>query len=445
MKILGFFAKGVHDAFTFNIAFNSDLNFLVGINGSGKTTALKLMQAALTLNLRELYLVRFSEIKIDTYQNDRLKSIVFVKQPDQIKIFIQGDEAAAETLPVFPPEEIDQYLKTGKFDDLIQELRFRLLRSASTVSKFFQSLPKPIFLGLERRLLRDEDMAFEADDAFLNRSARMHFSDRPRRQEQSIDGLESTKSLLQEAYRKFRTFSDRASESLVNVLVESAFKYIDFDPGNFEHNRIKHKEHSEVFARRREIEEAASSLGGTTKTSGQIADFFKKMQELYDHSARRGAQDNVSIEWLLNRSQIQRMSDILTELDRHKKRALGLYAPISRFVDTANAFFQDSRKTVSVDSVGHLVIKHKEKDVPLPSLSSGERQLLIIIAHVVLRAKREGGVIIIDEPELSLHLRWQEKLVEKLVELNDTMQFIFATHSPEIVGEYKNKAVQLFQ
>jgi predicted ATP-dependent endonuclease of OLD family len=54
-----------------------------------------------------------------------------------------------------------------------------------------------------------------------------------------------------------------------------------------------------------------------------------------------------------------------------------------------------------------------------------------------------SNVFIIDEPELSLHLRWQEMLLEKMIESNPRAQIIVATHSPEIVGELRDNCVSL--
>ncbi len=77
------------------------------------------------------------------------------------------------------------------------------------------------------------------------------------------------------------------------------------------------------------------------------------------------------------------------------------------------------------------------------SLSSGERQLLTLLAHVTFMPRINAGIIIIDEPELSLHLRWQETLVGQLTRLNSSIQFLFATHSPEIIGENKKNALRV--
>jgi predicted ATPase len=50
---------------------------------------------------------------------------------------------------------------------------------------------------------------------------------------------------------------------------------------------------------------------------------------------------------------------------------------------------------------------------------------------------------IADEPELSLHVLWQERLVECVRELNPAAQIIFATHSPDIVGKYNDRVIDV--
>jgi predicted ATP-binding protein involved in virulence len=71
---------------------------------------------------------------------------------------------------------------------------------------------------------------------------------------------------------------------------------------------------------------------------------------------------------------------------------------------------------------------------PITALSSGERQLLVMLAHLSLNPSLEGsGVFIVDEPELSLHIDWQEKFVDSVIEANPNVQLILATHSPAII------------
>jgi len=66
------------------------------------------------------------------------------------------------------------------------------------------------------------------------------------------------------------------------------------------------------------------------------------------------------------------------------------------------------------------------------------------LSNLIFKVDRSKFTIfIIDEPELSLHLSWQKKIVETIHEINKNMQLVFATHSPEIIGKYSSKAFEL--
>ena len=62
------------------------------------------------------------------------------------------------------------------------------------------------------------------------------------------------------------------------------------------------------------------------------------------------------------------------------------------------------------------------------SLSSGEKQLLILLTQTLLQEK-QPFIYIADEPELSLHIEWQHKIISAIKELNPNVQIIAATHS----------------
>ena len=100
-------------------------------------------------------------------------------------------------------------------------------------------------------------------------------------------------------------------------------------------------------------------------------------------------------------------------------------------------------KSIKVDENGILNIK-----TPSPSelnwhfLSSGEKQILILLTQALLKFDKPV-VYIADEPELSLHVTWQEKLLKSLVTLGGRMQVIVATHSPDIVGNFQDKVIDL--
>lgn len=65
-------------------------------------------------------------------------------------------------------------------------------------------------------------------------------------------------------------------------------------------------------------------------------------------------------------------------------------------------------------------------------LSSGEKQILIILTTVLIEGGRDF-IMIMDEPEISLHFEWQRRLIEDIQRLNPNLQLILATHSPAVV------------
>ncbi len=77
-------------------------------------------------------------------------------------------------------------------------------------------------------------------------------------------------------------------------------------------------------------------------------------------------------------------------------------------------------------------------------LSSGEHQLLTLLVTALV-TQRRGAVIAIDEPELSMHISWQTRLIGALLDCASGAQpqFIFTTHSPDIAAAYPDALVEL--
>lgn len=93
---------------------------------------------------------------------------------------------------------------------------------------------------------------------------------------------------------------------------------------------------------------------------------------------------------------------------------------------------------------GMNIISRGGQSLSEDQLSSGEYQLLYLMV-AALTTKRRGTVIAIDEPELSMHIEWQRKLVRSLMECASRAapQFILATHSPDIAAGYRQNMVHM--
>ena len=81
----------------------------------------------------------------------------------------------------------------------------------------------------------------------------------------------------------------------------------------------------------------------------------------------------------------------------------------------------------------------------LEQLSSGEKQMIIQASELLFRAQ-SGTLVLIDEPELSLHMMWQMNYLKNLTQIAQLRGFqcIVATHSPQIFNSLWSKSIDLF-
>jgi len=123
------------------------------------------------------------------------------------------------------------------------------------------------------------------------------------------------------------------------------------------------------------------------------------------------------------------------------------YKLANGFVLNVNKFFHDKKiKYTLIDGLHIYSNDDVEEKTPIePSqLSSGEQQLILIFCNVLI-ARDAPNIFIIDEPEISLNIMWQRMLVSSLQELSSESQtqFIFASHSMEILAKHRNRVVTL--
>lgn len=116
------------------------------------------------------------------------------------------------------------------------------------------------------------------------------------------------------------------------------------------------------------------------------------------------------------------------EADRINKR-------IRTFFETVDRLFAKTQKKIQIDPhTNHLIFIDDGELIPLYKLSSGEKQLLLILMRVFLMEERPY-ILLMDEPEISLHIEWQYKLFEEIRHLNPNCQIITSTHSPSLFGD----------
>lgn len=113
------------------------------------------------------------------------------------------------------------------------------------------------------------------------------------------------------------------------------------------------------------------------------------------------------------------------------ERAHDLSLPKKRFQDLIDDLFQDTGKRI-VRTENEIRFSQIGETLVPYQLSSGEKQMLAILLTVLVEDSLPY-VFFMDEPEVSLHIEWQKRLIDMILELNPNVQIILTTHSPAVI------------
>ena len=122
----------------------------------------------------------------------------------------------------------------------------------------------------------------------------------------------------------------------------------------------------------------------------------------------------------------------MSMLDASPDKQAKVRERLTVFCDVVNSLFKDTGKRIEIEG-NKFIINANGTLLTSNDLSSGEKQILLLLLRVFLVDEKES-VVLIDEPENSLDISWQYKLIDILTRLNSNAQFFITTHSPSIFG-----------
>jgi len=127
-----------------------------------------------------------------------------------------------------------------------------------------------------------------------------------------------------------------------------------------------------------------------------------------------------------------RMVELFTKQDPNAQEKAQLLAQEKiHFQDVVDSLFKETGKTIQRDK-NELYFSSFGESLSPYKLSSGEKQMLIILLSVLVQNKQHY-TLFMDEPEVSLHIEWQQQLVALILDLNPNAQIILTTHSPAVI------------
>lgn len=446
MKINSFKADGVHDYLKFDITFFPDLTFLIGINGSGKTSALKLILGLTSPSYHYLNQVNYEYCEVVCSRSNNERDIIIRSDQNKtdstfvLTVTIDGKPYNSDPIKRFSRSENAQY----DFEELSQiEQRLKELFDELEATKKIRELSTPKFLGLDRRIYEGAIVDFR----FRNRRQYFHPKYRNKRYDgfpepQAIDlSLEEVQLLVFDYIRQIPSQQLHIGDDFKEKLFRESFKFYE------EYSAGEIPPTAQIIESKEKVSKAIDALG-IKYINHYINDFFSKIENIakenepftnvkINDKLSNNAYLEILRKWYLNGNQLNRIDDIIRYSQEYQKQIAGLRAPLEKLEELTSNFLKEGKKKLCTEANGEIKIELKNgKTANIYELSSGEKQIIIMIAHLIFEeAQKTSGVFIIDEPELSLHIAWQEIFVQSIMQASPNTQFILATHSPSIIAK----------
>lgn len=413
---------GFWDTHKVAVDIHDDVTFFIGENGTGKTTLINIIAAALTADFATLEKLPFKKITIFLAPNSEGRRPIIAASKNHKKDrsidFIEYKIRKDENDP-----EVKYSLDEG------QERVW--LRRVEAGPRYVQDFYRHFSHGL----LSELSSLVKVDWLSVHRTPNLERLREERTYESTVDRRLET--ISNDLVRYFASLSKLKDEQ-VRAFQEFIFVSLLEQPSDYELFRSRRKEKladdkQAMFAIFKELRVSRPNV------SELIESFYSRAERLFARTDDRGitfSPGDLSIF-----ASARRIDAVVDQWKQRKKAIETIFAQRDKFVRITNGLLQ--RKQLELSDSDELVfISRTKKKLTPQMLSSGEKQLLILLSEALLQ-RQTPSILIADEPELSLHVRWQERLVPSLRELNSNSQIIAATHSPDIVGPLGDKTIDM--
>ncbi len=131
------------------------------------------------------------------------------------------------------------------------------------------------------------------------------------------------------------------------------------------------------------------------------------------------------------------LQDVVQDIDAVENKVQAAMTSRNSLQQLVSSMFMANKQIHFADEAIEVNTPSGEK-IGLASLSSGEKHLLRILVQTLLVGE---SALMIDEPEISMHVDWQKILIRSMRTLNSRAQLILATHSPEIMADVADEKI----
>ena len=430
--------------FDYSIDFHDTVTILHGLNGCGKTTMLQTINAVFNKEM-------------DTIKSTDLQSVSFffstgaILKIDRKKIYLDPEKEKATGI-IYLAYSIIENGKETVFDsfentDEYQDIVKRFLKGYRPFP-FLERINESTWYDRKRETkLNLEEVIAEYGTIIFRRYSREYLEDDIPQPVQDILASMDVRLIAADRLTVAKRVERQYGED--NIKIERRVNLIAKDLSQ------KIRDTIQQYAQLSQAKDRTFPLRAIKQSSPLTVDEIKskmielesKRKEFVDTGILEEEQDDIGIHDLL---------DAITESNRQN---LSLYAidteeklnALSRLSSSINLFrnlidknFNNKRIVFNKDYGFRFVATYSDSTILPQSLSSGEQHELVMFYDLIFNAS-ENTLILIDEPELSLHIKWQLDYVDELLQIISATKFsaVLATHSPQIIHDKWDLTVSL--
>jgi len=489
--------KDYFDKGTVNLHFNGDPLILTGDNGSGKTTIIDTIYSALIGHFEKLLCKKFSELTIYfNHNNKSLERLVVEKNNNFLKIKYCIREKDLILTLINDSKDSYKYYFNHSIDEIIEnEIKLtkkefltnnkmesfdnieELLREEKEMSFLLEIGKSLLYFPTYRRIDLDLESYFSAslgtNDKYSKRRFRFFQEELMEIDKNSLQDRRVIGVGDKDIYDLFKSYSEKVNKfksGNLSELLTNFVKVVIEEVSNNEMIRIdeSNKIKVEFKTTNNNHQDTYKHLIGLAELldigiqKDKIEQYFKEKEEIQkvidseigkirgeSGKGKRGDKLKKDINKLLpfalfsniiEDRYILKLSNLYSSFQQNLDEVLSPFRYLEKNMD----FFFNGKLAVKLTNDNQIRIEKNGEEYPFVDLSTGEKQLITLFAYCGLDLNNDfPAFVLIDEPELSLHVKWQVGLLQKLVE-NKDMQLMVSTHSPYILNQlYMNSTVKL--
>ncbi|WP_342306267.1 AAA family ATPase [Methanolobus sp. ZRKC5] len=424
MNITQIKIKKLFDLYDHEIKLNSNerITIIYGPNGVGKTIILQMLKSIFNTEYDIFYKVPFEEFLIEFDDGNLLflkKIYNKDKNQDELILNLNGNEATQIQLDCMPDAKaFDKMihnhpnLKKIEADEWLDFSDGEILNSGEVLNRYdIRSPAKKNGVGWFNDIKEEINVDFiETQRLIILGNSRKKYPSPKTSIRKTVSNYSSELSEeVQRQLAKYATLSQSLDRSFP---IRLAKKKTDVDYTDLEQN--------------------LSKLEGRRKNLIQIGVLDADYEFDYLTDVPEVNQENAHVLSVYT-------EDVGKKLDVFNDLTMKL----DLFVNIINNRFVNKRLSVSKDK-GFVIKTSNEREIQPRDLSSGEQHELVLYYELLFKIE-PGSLILIDEPEISLHIGWQNEFLSDLMKVIDLAGFdvLIATHSPDIIGDRWDLTVSL--